>query len=145
MAINLHELHNSIKYEPGYGPVATAVADNTAMATAIIDTQGYQAVEFIIQTGTLADADATFAVTIAQSDASNMASPEAVPSECLVGTLAAASFTFAADGVVKTIGVVPSKGAGKRYIQLTVTPSGNSGAAPMAVVVAKLPLTYPAA
>ena len=138
-----HELHNNLKYTLGLAPAAAAQTDNTAMVSAIVDMQGYEALEWVILTGTLADADATFAVTVHHGDAANLSDAAAAPTECLIGTLAAASFTFADDSACKTIGVVPHKGAGKRYWRLTITPSGNSGSAPICVVALRLPLRVP--
>ncbi|MEY5098714.1 MAG: hypothetical protein RJA36_1433 [Pseudomonadota bacterium] len=135
--INVHELHNSLDYAVGLAPVAAAQTDNTALVSAIIDSQDLETFEFVIMTGTLADADATFAVTMDHGDAANLSDAAAAPTECLIGTLAAAGFTFAADSAIRKIGVVPRKGAGKRYWRLTVTPSNNTGAAPIVILVVK--------
>lgn len=115
--------------------------DNTAQATDIIDTQGYGALEFVIQTGTLADADATFAVTMEHGDTSNLADTAAVTSKDLVGTLADAGFTFAADKATRKVGYR----CNKRYVRLTITPTGNAGNAPLAVAAILHPLRQPAA
>ena len=101
-------------------PLATAITDNTAQVSAIIDTLGYQRLAFLIVLGTLADADATFAVTMDHGDAANLSN----------GTLALAGFTFAADLKCRKVGYLGSK----RYVRLTITPSTNTGAAPMAVI-----------
>jgi hypothetical protein len=123
------DLHNNIKRVLGLAPVV--VTDNTAQNTAIIDTAGYESCEFIILTGTLADADATFAVTLTAGDDSGLSDGAAVTSATdLLGTLAAASFTFADDSTTKRIGYRGSK----RYVKLTITPSNNTGNAPLAVL-----------
>lgn len=141
----VHELVNNIKYEVALAPLATAVADNTAQVGAIIDMQGYEHVTFILATGTLADADATFAWTIHDGEAANLSDAATADPACLVGTLAGAAFTFSDDGATKKIGYTPGKGGGKRYVRATVTPTGNAGAAPMAIIAAKLPLARPPA
>lgn len=150
--MNLHELHNNLAPQLVLAPVATAVADNTAQVSAIVDMRGTRGVEFYILTGTLADADATFAVTMTHGDAVNdettpttITDSAAVDTESLVGTLAEASFTFAADSTVKRIGYNPSRGNAKRWVRLTITPSNNTGAAPLAVLALKMPLTVPVA
>ena len=120
----------SINPRVALAPVAVALADNTAQVSSIIDTQGYDSLDFVIVTGTLADADATFAVTMEHGDAANLSDTAAVTSDDLAGTLANAGCTFAADGACRKIGYLGSK----RYARLTVTPSGNSGAAPLAVI-----------
>ena len=56
---------------PLFEPKA-ATTDNTPWVSSIIDTNGFNAVELVIETGTLTDADATFAVTIEHGDASNL-------------------------------------------------------------------------
>ena len=139
----MHELHNTLKYSLGLAPVV--VGDNTAQVSAIVDMAGYMAAEFLILTGTLADADATFAVTMEHGDAANLSDATAVDTDSLLGTLAAASFTFAADNTVKSVGYSSSRGAAKRYVRLTVTPTGNSGAAPLAIAVVRLPTVMPPA
>lgn len=139
--MNMHELHNNLKYSVGLAPVAAAPTDNTAQATGVIDMQGYASAEVVMILGTLADADATFAIAVTHCDAANLSDSAAAPSECIMGD---ASFTFADDGVIKKVGIVPAKGAGKRYWKVTVTPSNNTGNFPIAMVVVQQPLTVPA-
>lgn len=126
------DLHTFINYTVGLAPVV--VSDNTAQNSAIIDCQNAYEVEFVILTGTLADADATFAVTMSHGDAANLSDAATVPDRCLLGTTAAASFTFADDGAIKKIGYVTGE---KRYVRLTITPSANAASAPLAVLVVR--------
>lgn len=109
---------------------AAATTDNTAWVSEIIDTRGYGSLTFLLLTGSLADADATFAVTMDHGDASNLSDAASVPAAQLVGTLALAGFTVADDNETRKIGYVGSK----RYVRLTVTPSGNSGNAFLAAI-----------
>jgi hypothetical protein len=146
----VHELHNNLAYSVGLAPVVAS--DNTALSTAIVDMKGHASVEFVIMTGVLADADATFAVTMTHGDAvdsesapTTITDSAAADADCLLGSLAGASFTFAADGAVKRIGYSPDRGAGKRFVRLTITPTGNSGNAPLAVLALRLPRTRPVA
>lgn len=125
----MRDLASNISVVPAISPSA-GVSDNTPSVSAIIDTQGFDSLMFAIATGVLADADATFAVTMDHGDASNLSDAAAVPASMLNGTLAAAGFTFAADGATRKIGYVGDK----RYVRLTVTPSNNSGAAPICAV-----------
>lgn len=110
-------------------PPAIVVTNNTATVSSIIDTQGYDEITLAIVTGTLTDADATFAVTVDEGDASNLSDAAAVAAADLVsmtpGTaaLTAASYTFGDDNETRAIGYVGSK----RYVRLTVTPSANTG------------------
>jgi hypothetical protein len=114
----------------GAASAVKAVTDNTTTVSAIVDTVDADSLTFLVATGTLADADATFATTIEHGDDSGLSDAEAVPAAQLLGTTSGASFTFADDGVVKKIGYVGSK----RYVRVTVTPSANTGSAPIAIV-----------
>lgn len=104
--------------------------DNTAITSSIIDVRGYDSLTFLIAAGTLADADATFAVTMAESNDSGMSGSNAVAAADLIGTYALAGFQFDDDGEARKIGYKGSK----RYVQLTVTPSNNTGSAPVAII-----------
>lgn len=124
------DLKSNIKVLPAIDPV-TQTNDSTALVSDIIDTQGYGSLTFAIATGALTDADATFAVLVEDGDNSALSDNAAVADDFLIGTEAAAAFTFANDGIVRTIGYVGKK----RYVRLTITPTGNnSGDAPLAAV-----------
>ena len=90
------------------------------MAT-IVDRLGYDALTFAIVTGTNTDVDATFAVLVEDGDNSGLSDNVAVADEHLVGTEALAGFTFADDVECRKIGYVGNK----RYVRLTITPTGN--------------------
>ncbi len=124
----MRDLIHSIKATKVLAPIV--VSDNTAAVGAIIDRLGYDSVSYVIQTGVLADADATFATLLEEGDASDMTGATTVASGDLIGTLSGASFTYADDGAVKTLGYIGAK----RYTRLTITPTGNSGSAPLSVV-----------
>lgn len=125
---------NSHAYRVAIAPVV--VTDNTAQVGNTIDRMGFDALTFAILTGPLADADATFAVLVEHGDVANLSDASAVADEHLIsatpGTApeAAAGFTFADDNKTKKIGYV----GGKRYVRLTITPTGNAGNAPLAAV-----------
>jgi hypothetical protein len=130
----MQDLHNIIHAVVAIIPQTQTNAD-TAITGEIVDTNGFDAVEFVIATGTLTDADATFATTLEQGDDAALADTTAVVNADLIGTLAAAGFTFADDKKTKKLGYAPRTGVRKRYLRLTVTPTGNnSGAAPIAAV-----------
>lgn len=126
----MRDLLSNIHPVPAINPAAAAITDNTAQVSAIIDRRGYDSLCFLIHTGTLADADATFAVTMDHGDAANLSDAAAVPTAQLSGTLALAGFTFAGDNVTRKVGYVGSK----RYVRLTITPSNNTGNAPMSAI-----------
>lgn len=97
-----------------------ARTDNTAAVGTVVDSFGYDSVSYVIATGTNTDTDATFAVLLEESDVSGSGFT-AVADGDLIGTEAAAGFTFADDNELRKLGY---KG-GKRYTRLTVTPAGN--------------------
>lgn len=102
-------------------PPIAARTDNTAIVSAIIDTRGYDSLTFGILIGTNTDTNATFAVTMDHGDAANLADAAAVPATDLVGTLALAGYDFSDDAESRKIGYVGIR----RYVRLTITPSGN--------------------
>lgn len=122
------DLHNEIQCLRALSPVS--VADDTAQVSQIIDTAGYEAVEFVILTGSIADANATFTVLVEDSDASDFTGGAAVSDTFLLGTEASAGFQYDDDNQTRKIGYVGDK----RYVRLTITPSGNGSAALLAAV-----------
>jgi len=116
----MRDMMNNLHPVPLIAPVA-ARTDNTAIVSAIIDLKGYDSATFVIVTGTNTDVNATFAVLVEDDDDGGFGTPVAVPDAQLVGTEALAGFTFADDVECRKIGYVGAK----RYVRVTVTPSGN--------------------
>jgi hypothetical protein len=129
-------LRTNVLFKTAIAPIA--ITDNTALVSAIIDTKGFTYTEFAIATGILADTDATFAVLVEDGDASNLSDSAAVPDTFLQGLESTAAFTFADDSEVRRIGYK----CRKRYVRLTITPSGNSGSAPITAIAALSGSTY---
>lgn len=124
----MQDLMNNILPKRVISPVS--VADNTAQVGQIIDRQGFDSLTYVIATGSIADADATFAVLLEESDDSGMSGATAVADADLLGTEALAGFQFDDDNECRKLGY---KG-NKRYTRLTVTPSGNASAALLSAV-----------
>jgi hypothetical protein len=118
----MFDLMNKIDVKRAISPAA-AVTDNTPFVSQIIDTSGYEALVFIINLGSIADADATFVVLIEDGDASNLSDAAAVDDQYLTGTEALATFLFSSDNALRKIGYVGSK----RYVRMTITPAANTG------------------
>ena len=117
-----NDLHNNIHPLIGIAPVAARTNSDTAIVSTIVDTRGYGACEFVIITGTNTDADATFAVLVEDADeAAFNVTNAAVADANLLGTEVQAGFTFADDAETRKIGYI----GGKRYVRVTVTPSGS--------------------
>lgn len=99
-----------------------ARTDNTAIVSQIVDVAGYQGLVFVINIGTNTDTNATFAVLVEDGDSANLSDAAPVADAKLTGTEALAGFTAADDdNKLRKIGYVGSK----RYVRLTITPSGN--------------------
>lgn len=118
----MKDLYNNLACDLGTAPVAQAT-DNTAVASAVIDMQGYESLLFIIILGALADADATFTVLVEEDDAVGMGTATEVADVDLEPTEAIMSFDFADDNSVRRMGIRPTK----RYVQVTITPASNTG------------------
>lgn len=134
----MRDMMSNIDPKRAISPVS--VADNTAAVSQIIDMQGSDALTFVIATGSIADADATFAVLVEHGDAANLSDAAAVPDEQLVGTEVLAGFQFDDDNECRKIGYR----GGKRYVRLTITPSANASAALLAAVAILHPTLQPA-
>ncbi len=110
-------------------PVSGA-ADNTAQVGQIIDHQGYDAATYVLNIGSVADADATFTVLLEEGDQANLSDAAAVADIDMISQLrgtapeTAAGFQFDSDNQVRKLGYV----GGKRYTRLTITPTNNTGA-----------------
>ena len=132
----MRDLISNLQVKRGISPVTQTNSD-TALVSQIIDRQGYDGVAFLIATGTLSDADATFTVLLEEGDNSGLSDNTAVADADMIsqtlGTApeTAASFTFTHDDQVRKIGYIGNK----RYVRLTITPSGNnSGSAPLCAI-----------
>ena len=119
----MQDIHNSIKHVRVISP--QSVADNTALVGQIIDGANFDSLEYLILTGSLADADATFAVLLEDGDDSGLSDAAAVADADLLGTEALAGFIFSDDDEVRKLGY---RGA-KRYTRMTITPAANASAA----------------
>lgn len=122
------DLHNNIDVKRAISPVSEA--GNTALVSQILDTRGYESVELVIATGSIADADATFTVLIEDGDNAALSDAAAVADTFLLGTEAQAGFAFDDDNECRKIGYV----GGKRYLRATITPVNNASAALISAV-----------
>ena len=125
----MRDFAHSIQVKRVLSPVS--VADNTAQVGQIIDRLGYGSVAYIINIGSVADADATFTTLLEESDDAAFSTSNAVADADMLsqtsGTApeAAASFQYDSDNQVRKLGYVGNK----RYTRLTITPALNASAA----------------
>ncbi len=131
----MRDLTNNILVKRAISPVSGAASD-AAQVSQIIDRQGFGSLTFLIATGAIADADATFTVLVEDGDAANLSDAAAVVDAQLISQLSgtvpeiAAGFRFDDDDEVRKIGYIGSK----RYVRMTITPAINTGAWLIAVL-----------
>ena len=126
----MRDLYNNIEVRRALSPVATALSDDTVQTSEIIDMRGWKSMVFVILTGGLVDANAVYAVLIEDGDDSGLSDNVAVVDAELLGTESLIGFDFADDDDVRKIGYRGEK----RYVRMKITPSGNSGDAPLAAI-----------
>lgn len=117
----MRDTYNKTKVTRALSP--TNGGNDTALVSQIIDTLGYDSLLFAIATGSLADSNATFTVLVEDGDSATLTDNAAVDDSQLLGTESGASFTYADDNKAIKIGYYGTK----RYVRLTITPSGNTG------------------
>lgn len=111
-----------LTFKPMIVPQTQTNAD-TALASSVIDLNGYESCTVLINYGAITDANVTFATVLA--DGADTATLTAVDDAFLLGTEAGATPTFGDDSTTYKLGYIGPK----RYIQLTITPSGNNSGA----------------
>lgn len=115
------DLHNEVEVRRCISAVRQTNSDS-AIVGQIIDLQGASGVEFLITYGNLTDANATIAVLLEDGEASNLSDAAAVADEFLLGTEALAGAAAATDdNKVAKLGYIGRK----RYVRMTITPTGN--------------------
>lgn len=122
----MRDLMSEIKVVPAIA--AATVTNNTPPTEIEVDRLGYESLTFAVLLGTLADTDATFVATLTDSNTSG-SGYAAVDSDYVVYG-SETTWDYSADGVCKKIGYIGKK----RYVKLTITPTNNSGNAPIAAI-----------
>ena len=126
----MQDLMNNI--HPVVAVAPQVVSDGSSILSAAVDTAGYDSVTFVVLLGTLADADATWTVTLHEGDTATQGDHTAVADAEIIGTEALAGIAAATDdGLCRKIGY----GGNKRYVSVEIdNGTANTGAAPIAVV-----------
>jgi len=116
-----------------------AISSNTTTVGEIIDTQGFESLEFIVQVGTITDG--AYALLLEESDASNMSGATAVTAEETLGVLT--GFVAADDDTAKRVGTIGKK----RFQRLSIVTTGVTTGVDFigAVAVQGHPFTAPTA
>jgi len=134
----MKDLHNNIEVRRALSPVS--VSADTPLVSEIIDRQGFEALEFAIDLGSIGDANVTFTVLVEDGDDPTLSDNAAVADSELLGTEAGAAFRYDDDNEVRKIGYRGHK----QYVRMTITPSGNSGTPSEALLSVLAILGYPA-
>ena len=124
----MKDLTNYVTPKRVISPVSEA--GTTALVGQIIDKKGFESLTYVIATGSIADADATFTVLLEEGDASNLSDAAAVADADLIGTEVLAAFQYDDDNECRKLGYKGSK----RYTRMTITPVNNASAALVSVV-----------
>ena len=129
----MRDATNNVQIKRVLSPVS--VSDNTAQVGQVIDHQGYDAATYVIATGSIADADATFTVLLEESDASGsgfaaVADADMVSQTSGTAPETAAAFQFDSDNQCRKLGYIGVK----RYTRLIITPANNASAALLSAV-----------
>ncbi len=111
------DLHNNVKVSPAIDPAAIKTG-NGVTTSATIDGQGFESLEFALQSGVITDG--TFTPAVYAGDAANMSDEALVAAADLLGTIAGATFAATDDSVTKKIGYRGTK----RYARVKITQSG---------------------
>lgn len=120
---NVFDLHHATKVTPGL--TSQTIATDTTTLGEIIDTAGFTALEFAVLSGTLTDG--AYAVSLLESDASDMVGATAVAAAEQLGD---ADFAIADDDGAKRIGYIGKK----RYCRLSVVSTATTAGGVLAAV-----------
>ena len=124
------------KFDLHHGSVAEVAfktylfAGNEAKVGEIIDTLGYESIEYYIISGTLTTG--TFTPSIEDGDDSALSDAAAISADYLLGTYADATLAVTDDDTTKQIGTVGKK----RYQRLTIT-GADTAAGTVTVAIVK--------
>jgi len=130
--MSARDFHNIFTPALGYAPVAFTT-DTATNAGAIIDTKGFEGIEFIIQVGVTSAGTCT--PLLQDGDDSGLSDVATIAAAYQLGTTANATFTGTTDSnEVKKIGAVNHK----RYVRLNLVNAGFTG-----VIGATALQTYP--
>jgi len=135
-----YDLHNSVLQKVALTVADGAISSDTDTDGEVIDTLGFESIEFIVQSGTITDG--TYVLTVLEDDNVGFASGTEVSSELILGAGTDATFLAADDDSAKRIGTISKE----RWVKLRVTSTGTTtGGALSAVAVLSNPHTSPTA
>lgn len=124
------DIHNEMTIDTAL--TSQTIDSDTTTAGEIIDTEGFEAVEFVMLSGTLTDG--AFLPLIQDGDDAALGDAAAVADAFLTNTEASAAFALADDDTAKRIGYVGKK----RYVRLNIVSSATTDGGNLAAVAVKM-------
>lgn len=122
----MRDLHNNVDIIASIAPVAVGTT-GTGQTGVIVDTRGYDSVEFALSYGAITATAATFTPTILHGDVTgtmtSVADTDLLGTEAAAGLAAATRTDGSTEKVTKRIGY---KG-GKRYVQAKIVSTATAG------------------
>ena len=129
------DLHNNIKRVRSISPIAIGTT-GTGQAGKIVDTAGYQVVEFELDYGAVTATNATITPVVKHGDVTgtmtSIADTDLIGLEANAGIAAAATRT---SGVSKNVAKRLGYKGGKRYVQVAKLSSTVTGGTPVSATV----------
>lgn len=131
------DLHSNVKQV--VAKTAAAITTDTTTVGSIIDTAGYESLEYIVLSGTITDG--AYALKLEQGDDSGLSDAADVPADEVLGVLT--GFVAADDNAVKRVGSIGKK----RYQRLSIVSTDTTSGANFFAAVGVLghPQTGPVA
>jgi len=130
----MFDLHNNIKRVRSISPIAIGTT-GTGQAGKIVDTQGYEAVEFEFDYGAITATAAVFTPVVKHGDATG--SMTSIADSDLIGTEANAGIAAGArtSGVNRNVSKRLGYKGGKRYVQVSKLSSTATAGTPVSATV----------
>lgn len=123
-----YDLHNNVDEKLAFG-VQEVISDTTTAGN-IIDTAGFESIEFVITTKTVTDG--VYTVKLEDGDDSGLSDAADVDSTLVLGTLP--SFVLTDDDTIKRVGCISKK----RYVRLSIVSTGTTSGVDAMTAVAVL-------
>lgn len=140
----MRDLHNNVDVRTAIVPAAVGTT-GTGQVGLIIDRQGYESIEFVLQYGAITTATGTFTVVMKEGDVTgtltSVADANLLGTEALAGVGAAARVDYSTEKVTTKIGYIGTK----RYVQASIVNTGTAGTPVAAVAILSNPSIAPVA
>lgn len=123
-----YDLHNNVDERLAFD-IQEVISDTTTAGN-IIDTAGFESIEFSVVTKTVTDG--VYTVLLQDGDASNLSDAATIDSDLTLGTLPV--FVLTDDDTIKRIGCISKK----RYVRLSIVSTGTTSGVDAMVATAVL-------